>query len=159
MKKPSKWGFAEKRTCVGLVLLKAVYVAIWISTITETRCRQTHFQAAQVDKLKLLWTHTHTHTHTHTQSESLLLLEESVDMASTSSSFSLLWPGGSRPKSLPWWGGRIPMETSADCQGYCGVRISKSERRKTLAKNKHQGNILYFNRKVHSHTQTTIFVW
>lgn len=34
------------------------------------------------------------------QSESLLLLEESVDMTSTSSSFSLLCPGGSSRKSV-----------------------------------------------------------
>lgn len=62
---PAKWGFAEKRTCVGLVLLKAVYVAIWKSTITETRCRQHTFRLFR-------WTNSsycvHTHTHTHTLS-------------------------------------------------------------------------------------------
>lgn len=60
------------------------------------------------------------------QSESLLLLEESVDITSTSSSFSLLCPGGSNRKSLLWFGGSMFTDMSFDCHGYCGARTSGS---------------------------------
>ena len=58
------------------------------------------------------------------ESDSLLLLEESADITSTSSSFSLWYPGGSDKKSLLWLGGNIFVAISPDCQAYCGARTS-----------------------------------
>lgn len=70
-------------------------------------------------------------------------------MASTSSSFSLLWPGGSSPKSLPWCGGSIPTETSDDCQGYWGVSTSEEGREERVFELRDRVSIIQYSPQTH----------